>query len=465
MNTSAIQRRARITKPLLAAACILASGQMIGCEVDSFFDPSRTGRFEFTPTTIPILDRIDVIEPEDDLWGQTTSVRSDDLLPSDLTYFMAASDIVTIEIFELYVEDQWSSSTRRIDAGGYLRVPELGDVPAAGLTPQEFEDVLRDRLAAEVIQDPQVDVVVEEFSGFTYTSYGAITNPGVYTLRNPDTRLLDALAIGGGVPATTEMIYVVREIALTEDVKPAWETGRRRPQTPRPAEEKPLNIEDLIEQLPDKDEDPTNLGMFRRQQEPAPPVDIDDLDPHRRSDFVFDPETGEWIGPELILERVIEISYKRLSRGDSSYNIVIRPNDRIYVDGPEIGVVYIDGEIIRPGVYNLPGTGILTLSRLVAAAGGLGPLAIPERVDLTRVVGAHKEATVRLNLAAIRQRTEPDLILKSDDHIIIGTSWVAAPLAVIRNGFRATYGWGFLLDRNFGNDVFGAPPSNIGTRN
>ena len=94
----------------------------------------------------------------------------------------------------------------------------------------------------------------------------------------------------------------------------------------------------------------------------------------------------------------------------------------------------------------------------VAAAGGLGQLAIPERVDLTRVVGDNKEATVRLNLAAIRARTEPDLVLKSDDHIIIGTNWIATPLAIIRNGFRATYGFGFLLDRNFGNDVFGPPP-------
>ena len=41
----------------------------------------------------------------------------------------------------------------------------------------------------------------------------------------------------------------------------------------------------------------------------------------------------------------------------------------------------------------------------------------------------------------------------------IGTTFWATPLAVVRNGLRATYGFGFLLDRNFGNDVFGAPPS------
>ncbi len=42
----------------------------------------------------------------------------------------------------------------------------------------------------------------------------------------------------------------------------------------------------------------------------------------------------------------------------------------------------------------------------------------------------------------------------------VGTNFWAYPLAVIRNGFRASYGFGFLIDRNFGNDIFGAPPTN-----
>jgi hypothetical protein len=67
-----------------------------------------------------------------------------------------------------------------------------------------------------------------------------------------------------------------------------------------------------------------------------------------------------------------------------------------------------------------------------------------------------------VNLAAIRNRAEPDIFMRRDDHVHIGTNFFAAPLAVIRNGFRFTYGFGFLLDRNFGNDVFGPPPTNIG---
>ena len=53
-----------------------------------------------------------------------------------------------------------------------------------------------------------------------------------------------------------------------------------------------------------------------------------------------------------------------------------------------------------------------------------------------------------------------DRLKKENDLINFGTNFWAAPLAVVRGGFRASYGFGFLLDRNFGNDVFGAPPTN-----
>ena len=89
---------------------------------------------------------------------------------------------------------------------------------------------------------------------------------------------------------------------------------------------------------------------------------------------------------------------------------------------------------------------------------------MPDRVDMTRIVGENREATIRLNLAAIRRRTEPDVYMKANDHVIVGTNWIAYPLAVFRNGLRMNYGFGFLLDRNFGNDVFGPPPTNIGNR-
>jgi len=258
----------------------------------------------------------------------------------------------------------------------------------------------------------------------------------------------------------------------------------------------------------------TQLGMLRAATRQAPPVDVDHLELAKSDDrvdgtdnstaisnspndnagyqWVFDNVSQSWerksstdatasqTNTQLRVAEnaqarkairkknklnetttVIEINYNLLVQGDPKLNIVIRPGDAIYCDSGEIGVVYIDGEISRPGVYNLPTAGRLTLSRLVAAAGGVSELAIPERCDLIRRLGSDKEACVRVSLAAIRNRGEPDIFLKPDDHLIVGTNFWALPLARFRRDLSFPNSVGFQLDRNFGNDVFGAPPQDI----
>jgi protein involved in polysaccharide export with SLBB domain len=509
----------------LSAVCTIA-----GCEVDSYFDPSKTGRFEFTPTTIPILERIDVIEREPDPWARATRVMPEDLTPVPLTYHITSGDQIRVEIFELAVTGQIWASSQRLDATGMFRLPApLGDVQAAGLTAQEFQEHLTRLVDERVMPNPVVNVYVEDGAGFTYTLYGGVQGAGLYALRKSDFRLLDALAQAGAVYQGVQKIYIVRHVPLDDEggpgapaapaVTPAAPHAAPNieelirqleapgtqapspapPPPPEPApgpsperpEQAPIDIEELLKEI-ERTPAPAP-GAFAPEGEPgsaalpAPPparaaAPKSAATPARspRDRYVYDAKTDEWIVvpaggprppateapqapalPREYLERIIEIPYERLKQGDSTSNIVIRPNDRIYVREPQIGVVYLDGEISRPGVYSFPGTGKMTLSRLVAAAGGPSQLAIPSRVDLTRMVGENREATIRLNLSAIRQRTEPDLYLRPDDHIIIGTSFIAYPLAVFRNGFRMTYGFGFLLDRNFGNDVFGAPPTNI----
>ena len=150
-----------------------------------------------------------------------------------------------------------------------------------------------------------------------------------------------------------------------------------------------------------------------------------------------------------------------LLAGSAAHNIVIRPGDVIRVPSASEGLVYMGGQVNRPGPYTLPAVGKLTLTRAVVSAGGLGSLAIPERVDIIRFVGPDRQAMVRVNLRAIEEGTQPDILLKADDRVNVGSNFWAFPLAVVRQGLRASYGFGFILDRNFGFDVFG--PQNQGT--
>lgn len=171
-------------------------------------------------------------------------------------------------------------------------------------------------------------------------------------------------------------------------------------------------------------------------------------------------EPGQLPPPDqMVTQRVIEVDADALQRGEARYNVVIRPGDLVRIPAPDVGNVYIGGHIARPGTYSLPGERTLTLKQLVISAGGLAPTGIPERVDLTRRLGRGQEATVRLNLRAIFEGVQPDIYLKPDDTINVGTNVFASFASVIRNSFRFSYGFGFLLDRNFGSDVLGVAPS------
>ncbi|MBT5136978.1 MAG: hypothetical protein HOK75_05645 [Phycisphaerae bacterium] len=543
------------TRVLRVACGGLLATVLIGCNSNAWMgDPTAGGYYKPTPTSIPILDRIDIIEQDVEL-PQLTKVTSADLTPSDLEYRIAPGDILDIEIYGLYAQSQRHPVQRRVDQGGYFRVPEVGDVLVAGLTPQGAQEVISKELASTVMTHPSVQVSMLDQTGFTYTVYGGLARWGVFKLSDPDLRLIDVLALAGGVPQSIKKIYVIRQLPVSDTMLPTWDrekanSSSRQPQKQNSADQGPdaqtttttPSIEELIQQLDGGMTNPQAPNAEKPSVETSEPngnthidslidqldigvnvdagstpkvspgviqtvaqplVDVDDLISQRNlhqpidvdeltnasakngsttdAAYIYVPESDTWIAVSTdptkrsevptgsgntaqpkaptVLERIIEIPWTQLREGDSSYNIVIRPDDRIYIKAPPLGNMYVRGEVARPGVYTYPNTGHkITLTQFIISAGDLGPIAVPEKVSLTRRIGDNVQATVTLNYAAILQQTEPDIFIKPNDIISIGTSWGATPMAIIRNGFRATYGFGFLLDRNFGNDVFGRPP-------
>jgi polysaccharide export outer membrane protein len=146
--------------------------------------------------------------------------------------------------------------------------------------------------------------------------------------------------------------------------------------------------------------------------------------------------------------RVIRIPLDELRNGDLKYNIVIRPRDTLVVPYAEIGTYYMGGHVSRPGAYALNGQRV-TLMDAVIAASMLDQLAIPNRTDLVRRIGPDRQVFVRVDLAKVFAGTAPDVYLKPDDKVLVGTSWYAPFVAALRNSFRFTYGAGFIYDKNF----------------
>jgi protein involved in polysaccharide export with SLBB domain len=136
---------------------------------------------------------------------------------------------------------------------------------------------------------------------------------------------------------------------------------------------------------------------------------------------------------------------------------VIHPRDTIYVPPAEQGTYYMGGHVTRPGAYTLNGQRV-TLKQAIIAASMLDPLAIPQRTDVVRRLGPDREVWVRVDLSKLFAGTQPDVYIKPDDQVLVGTNAIAPYLAAFRNAFRITYGAGFIYDRNFAYDknVFGS---------
>ena len=160
--------------------------------------------------------------------------------------------------------------------------------------------------------------------------------------------------------------------------------------------------------------------------------------------FAFNEPTA----PEM---RVIRVPLSKLRNGDLQYNVAIRPRDVIMIPPGLVGFYYMHGHIANTGAYQFSGQKV-TLTQAIAAARGLDGLAIPQRTDIIRRIGPNEEMYVRVNVAKIFAGKRPDLFLKPDDTVSVGTNFLAPFLAAVRGGFRMTYGFGFLYDRNFAVD-------------
>ncbi len=151
--------------------------------------------------------------------------------------------------------------------------------------------------------------------------------------------------------------------------------------------------------------------------------------------------------------RLIKIPTDKLLAGDSRYNIVIKPGDTIFVPVDIVGEFYIMGNVNGTGTIPLTGRP-MTLKQAIAAAGGFSALAWPKRCEVIRRIGRKKEEIVMVDLDKIYNGEQPDFFIKPHDLINVGTHATATWRAVLRNSFRATYGFGFVYDRNFADRDF-----------
>jgi polysaccharide export outer membrane protein len=88
------------------------------------------------------------------------------------------SDIIVVDVFG----EKDLSGEHRVQKTGIIKFPLLGTVEVAGKTPSQVADLLQEKLEADYLVDPQVNVMVKEYSARTVSVLGFVGKEGAVDL-------------------------------------------------------------------------------------------------------------------------------------------------------------------------------------------------------------------------------------------------------------------------------------------
>ncbi len=117
-------------------------------------------------------------------------------------------DLLQLEVFQA----PEMSTKERVMASGEIFLPLIGAVKVAGLTQEEAEQLITRKLSENYLQNPQVNLFVEESASQKVTVAGDVNAPGVFPLKGQMT-LMEAIALARGVKGTAkDEVFLFRKI-------------------------------------------------------------------------------------------------------------------------------------------------------------------------------------------------------------------------------------------------------------
>jgi polysaccharide export outer membrane protein len=315
--------------------------------------------------------------------GSRNSGRSgpDVILSADEDYKLAPSDVIKI-----YIEDAPELSFNfRINKAGTIPMKYLGTTLVAGKTTEEVSALIADGLRDRYLKDPKVYVTVEQYNSRTFFIQGAVRNPGVYIIEGRPS-LFKLISVAGGLSGGNgSTAYIIRESKV--DVEKL--------------EKKRAGIDPGQDQS--KAADSTATTPVGKALEDA-----------KASQAGVEGETEY---------EVITAQIGGLYRGRFEQNLVIQPNDFVYI--PPSDVFFVAGEVKAPGQYTLrDGT---TLRQAISLAQGTFFRSATNRAVIFRqdpVTG--KLTEVMVDIGAVMSGKKDDIPILPNDVIVVPNSKVKA---------------------------------------
>jgi len=281
--------------------------------------------------------------------------------PSDSESRIGPDDLLDITVFEAPDLNR----TLRVSANGEISFQLLGAIKAGGLTPRQLELILQESLRRTYMKDPHVGVFVRELQSHPVSVVGAVKRPGVFQIRGTKT-VLELLSMAEGLADDAGDTVVVM----------------------RGATEPRNNGEGQIKVSSGADEETTaNV-------------------------------------PTLVETRgeIVEINLKSLMDSvDPAFNLPVHPGDIVKV--PRAGIVYVVGEVRKPGGFVLRNNENITVLQALALAEGLTRTSLKSQARIIRTdQGTDKRIETPIDLGKVLASKSSDILLQPNDILFVPDS-------------------------------------------
>lgn len=370
MRESSMSRYSRLTCVFWFVACfatVLLSIASMGQERVPPASTATASQTQYDKTTKDYNDRL--LELDRMLADSSASAS-----PAD--YRIGADDLLKISVFEA----PEMNHEVRVSAGGTISLPLLGDIRAQGLSPIELESVIDALLRRTYMKDPHVSVFVSEMQSHSVAVFGAVKKPGVFQIRGAKT-LVEVLSMAEGLSedAGDSVVIVRRNSAGAESLATTERTSSPAENDPSPGGGTASHLVKIADRMSQRADSPANSQSTT--------VDLKNL----------------------------------LESGDPSANVLVYPGDVVKVE--RAGVVYVVGEVKKPGGFELRDNEAISVVQAIALAEGLTRTSATSRAQLIHTdpaTGARTEAPI--DLKKILAGHAPDPMLRARDIVFVPNS-------------------------------------------
>jgi polysaccharide export outer membrane protein len=250
-----------------------------------------------------------------------------------------------IVILALNAEDI-ANKPIRITAGGDINLPMVGRIHVAGMTVEQLEGEVTERLR-KYIRNPEVAINVTGFKSQPVSVIGFVGTPGVIQLEGRKT-LIEVLSMAGG---------------LKQDA------GYR-------------------------------VKITRKSE--WGPIPLPSANP-----------SGDYSVAEVNIRGINDATHPE-------ENILILPFDIISV--PRAEIVYVMGEVRKPGGFALNDKQSISVLQLIALSEGLGSNALGKKSKILRPVPGASHLEIEINLDQLLKGKTKDVTLQPEDILFVPNS-------------------------------------------